>query len=414
MFKDIYLNNPSFAHRFHQLPFPDKLAAELESISGLFLDRACLSKDSLGTLEDKARQILCAIFKFWCDHANSEIQLDFLHDLHVEASDLIAEDFKKLYLQSSNRVRFTLNGHDLLQLASLKKDGYLISSFSQQAANDIKSTASPLVDLFLQNESSGLHTRDYLSSNNHQIVRNISYRLNHLFEIQGINKIMSAYVGYPVCIRGLAVEMGSKKSTWWQSIYPCSSDTLYIHRDESFHLPKAFVYINSVMKEDGAFSVFPNADRIHGKPSWLQNIIGRRIGLIGRQKHHRTYDKFEHVYHQAFGDGRLRSLFLSLPEQVRYSSHYGWDITREDNTHKLLKDDEVSLEGAPGSFLVFDGARISHRALQNSSNQHLSLQAIFCPVASVQQRIFAKSKSTLKTALKPIANFLNDQATNQA
>ena len=100
MFKGICLNNPSFAHRFHQLQFPDELAAELGYISGLFLDRACLSKDSLGTLEDTARQILCAIFKFWCDHADSEIQLDFLHDLHIEASDLVAEGFKKLYLQS--------------------------------------------------------------------------------------------------------------------------------------------------------------------------------------------------------------------------------------------------------------------------------------------------------------------------
>jgi hypothetical protein len=252
--------------------------------------------------------------------------------------------------------------------------------------------------VFLKNESSGLVTRDDLSSNNHPVIKKIVRKVNHIFKHQGINEIMSAYLGYSVKVCGIAIEMGSEKSTWWQPVYPCSHHTLYIHRDETLYMPKAFIYLNNITKADGAFSVFPNADHIHGKPSALQNVIGRRIALIGRSTSHASYGSFNHIYHQAFGDKEFRSLFMSLPDQARYSSHYGWDITHQDSVQDLLNADEVFLEGPPGSTLIFDGARISHRALHQSTNQHLSLQLVFGPKKSVPRRLLDKFKRIVKTS----------------
>ena len=40
---------------------------------------------------------------------------------------------------------------------------------------------------------------------------------------------------------------------------------------------------------------------------------------------------------------------------------------------------EVFLEGGPGRCILFDGYRVTHKALVNSTSTHLSVQAIFAP-----------------------------------
>jgi len=391
MFLDIYTNHPSFRSTFIDLPYDPSLASELESIYHT-LD-SCgygLSKKTLLAFEKRALGLLSQIFNTWITTAESEIHVKFLNDLHTESAFLVNEDFGKFKLRYENSYRFEISIDSSAKLSSLVQKGFFFDSLTHSEARSLKTLASTRIDEFVQNEKAGRCTREYLSANNGPSIRAIAGKLNQYLEKNGICNVVSAYLGYEVSLGGLALEMGSSKSTWWRSHYAVPPGTLYIHRDQSISLPKAFVYLNHISKGDGAFSVFPKASEIHGEPSWLQNLIGRRIGCIGNSPKHETYGKFKHIYHQPFGDPLFRGLFLSLPYQARYSSHYGWDILSNDAIHDQLLADELCLEGPPGSIIVFDGARVSHRALQHATSQHVSLQACFCPQKSLPAKIASK------------------------
>ena len=380
MFRDLYSSHPSFYRKYAELQYPEEAANELQKIYGcLSFGQTVLTKRSLHLLEHRSEELLSRVFESWIDNAEDDRQRDFLQDCYKEASFLIKEDFSKAYLQSKRQKQHSLSSDELHRLTSLCNDGYWFGAISEGRALRMKAMASVLVNGFLENETRNRVRRTDLSTNTGPIIKQLARHLNQLFETDGTNKIMSAYLGYEVCVGALALEMGSGKSSWWHSIYEDSPDTLYIHRDETTSLPKAFIYLDNIEKSDGAFSVFPEADSIHGKPSWLQSLIGRRIGCIGRSERHHCFGRFKHAYHQPFGDPQFRSLFLSLPPEVRYSSHYGWDLRSSDSIHDELLKCELTLEGPAGTLVIFDGSRLSHRALQEATNKHLSLQAVFCP-----------------------------------
>lgn len=294
--------------------------------------------------------------------------------------------------RSKRCVKSTVNHARLHDHRNLQDNGFLFGNLNELDCLSLQSIAEQIVPSFRLSEEMELVKRENLSRNSGPEIKLLTKCLNEIFENNGLNRLMSIYLGYDVHISCLALEMGSSKSTWWKCIYPDVDppQTVYMHRDEAFHAPKAFIYLNPITRQEGAFSVVPNADHIHGSPTWIQNMIGRRIGMIGRSPSHLTYEKFEHTYHQAFGDPTFRSLFISLPPECRYSSHYGWDILSSDPIHDQLLDDEVVLEGGIGSYLIFDGARITHRALAPSTNQHLSIQAIFTAKRGFASKVISK------------------------
>jgi hypothetical protein len=398
MFKDIYSRHPAFQARFKDLPCPDEILAELDDIYRLASTNLnSISSKTLRFLEARSLKLLSSLFSIWTDAADSSLQKDFLADLHLEAASLVKEDFIKFFICSQNRSRFFVPIEHLSKFSSLCSHGYLFGSLENKEAQNLILLASATVQTLLENERSGRLTRDDLSCNSGPAINSLAVLLNHYFETQGFNRLMSFYLGYDVEIGGLALEIGSDKSTWWHSNYDNPPQTLYIHRDETTRFPKAFIYLSNISEDDGPFSVFPDADTIHGAPTWVQNLIGRRIGAIGRSSYHLSYGKFSHIYHQAFGDPIFRSLFRSLPAAARYSSHYGWDLLRDDPVHDLLIQNEIPLLGDPGTFLIFDGSRVSHRALQHASSNHVSLQAIFVPRRSRIKKLLSSLRIQLKS-----------------
>ena len=395
VFKDIYSAHPSFVATFKTLPYPEAAAQELDCIYRcLSSDSRAVSSNSLARLQKHSQDILNSIFDIWKRFPVSQLQIDFLQDLQQEALLLIREDFTKFKLQSQSDVRHSLSPSEFNKLIQLSSKGYLFDNFADSNAHSLRIVADSLVTQFINNESNDYCTREDLSANDGNVIKRLVNMLDRIFEQSSVNKLMSSYLGYDVHIGALALEMGSVKSTWWQTSYDEKPKTLYIHRDESISVPKAFVYLNHISKQQGAISVFPNSNSIHGEPTYLQNLVGRRIGWIGRSQEHNTYGQFKHTYHKAFGDSTYRSLFLSLPPQARYSSHYGWDLMHCDPIHTQLLEDELILEGPPGTFLLFDGARVSHRALHNATNAHISLQAIFTPRTPFLAKLYSKLSFT--------------------
>lgn len=404
MFKDLYSLHPSFKHSFPQLTYDDLIAKNLDIVHRhAFLSSMSFNRSSILELKRKSISLLENLFQAWNLVAEPGLHQEFLADLHAEALYLLDADFNLLYCRSIRTMNNIINTNDLDSLAALKADGFLHGVIPLETIASIRNVCQPLIDKLLRNESLATSTdRNLLSCDSGRIIRIARDKLNSVFEKSGLNNLMSFYVGYDVCLSGLALEIGSEKSIWWKSIYSevDSPLTSYMHRDEDIARPKAFIYLSPIMRENGAFSVVPNANDFHGEPSWLQSLLGRRIGQVGRSRKHFTHGKLKHLYHHAFGDPTFRSLFLSLPPECRYSSHYGWDTSMDNELIGSLLTNEFFLEGPPGSYILFDGARLTHKALVGATNEHISLQAIFSKKSGFPEKAFRKTIAGVSRLIK--------------
>jgi hypothetical protein len=90
-----------------------------------------------------------------------------------------------------------------------------------------------------------------------------------------------------------------------------------------------------------------------------------------------------------------RTHFMLLPPQLRFNSHFGFDVVpgSEQETRILAK--EVTLEGEAGKFLIFDGARLLHRGGLVDSGERVVLQLIFGSKRSIPRRALGEARRIL-------------------
>ena len=411
MFRDIYSDHPSFLRWQHSLATDQELIDYIDVIGDVALNaRAILDADEVSNIYVKATGLVDDLFDQLSSQASPGLPQAFLADLLQEAKFLIHEDLVELFAfkrHQPTRIKRDDYTH-LSNCQQLVNKGFVFHKLDDNWVAKLQNATHDSVEELLRNESRGPWTRDNLSINSGHSIWSAVGILNEAFSESGILEQMGVYCGYDVCIGGLALEIGSNHSTWWQSVLTESEGkplTLYMHRDESLRHPKAFIYLTEICKDNGAFSVVPNANAIHGTPSWIQTLIGRRIGTIGNLNHHKSKGAFSHAYHQAFADPIFRELFMMLPSKLRYNSHYGWDVPSGSLIHEALLSDEIWLEGGPGSMLIFDGSRVTHRALVSSNSTHVSLQAIFCPTQptlSTTEKAKRKIRRIARSLLSPI------------
>lgn len=400
MFKDIYSLNSCFEPQFIRLDFDSELTDSLERYYGLVEDtHSRLTSKSVEAALEESTAILREIFSAWISQAEKELQKRFLVDLLGEAIFLLRQDFSYIKRFRTTKCSFPVDSYLGDEGRALRENKFLVGCLSNEDVGILLSAGKDVIKDIGDAEARGAREREDLSRNSGRSIKEMVHTLDTIFKRQGINQAVSSYMGVDMKVGSLALESGSRSSSWWRSHLAKSSGdpgTLYMHRDEAFAYPKAFIYLSKIDSRSGPFGIVPNADTIHGKPSLLQSLIGRRINCVGLSQHHKTYGSFATVEGRPMGCETFRSLFLSLPKEARYSSHYGWDIPEGDPIHKQLQDDEYVLQGPAGTFTVFDGARITHRALVNSSRDHLSIQAVFVDTCNPLRRASRKVAKLLK------------------
>lgn len=89
---------------------------------------------------------------------------------------------------------------------------------------------------------------------------------------------------------------------------------------------------------------------------------------------------------------------MSLPQELQYNSHFGWDIIPGSSLEEELINKEIICTGQAGEYIVFDGARLVHRGGLVQVGERLALQVCFIPITvpTIKSRIVSKVKSTLK------------------
>jgi hypothetical protein len=322
----------------------------------------------------------------------------FLQELHTRCKRLLQDD-----LMHHGRERRLREPNASSQLSNLFLQKFCTGLLHKHEVCEMQRIAHPLLMEFRTAEASGQNRRENLSRNSGPVIKELIKQVNNSFERCGINALVSAYIGQNMKVNGLALEMGSTTSTWWHNTYidlTIPPKTLYMHTDESFAYPKAFIYLGDISKSQGAFSVVPGAlEKIN--PSPIQYLIGRIIASVGRKNSSLLHEAYHHVYHQPFGCAAFRSDFMSLPQEMKYSSHFGWDILPGSELEDWLIKAEQWQEGPAGFFTVFDGAQLVHRALLMEKGEHLSLQVIFSPTSSLVQKSYKKLLSLSRKAFLP-------------
>jgi hypothetical protein len=74
---------------------------------------------------------------------------------------------------------------------------------------------------------------------------------------------------------------------------------------------------------------------------------------------------------------KFQNHFSFLPSELRFNSHFGWDIQSESALEGDMIQDENFITGKKGTCVIFDGARILHRGGLIEEGERIVLQIVF-------------------------------------
>jgi hypothetical protein len=249
---------------------------------------------------------------------------------------------------------------------------------------------------FRDNARAGRVTRNDLSANSGSAVRGIMQGLNREFRALGVLDAVSAYAGSRMTVTGLALELSVPQATWWGNVFeslPRAPTTLYAHLDESIVYPKSIVYLTEVNETNGPTGAYVHAMEALGLQP-LQELVGRVVGNVGNTPGTPLHAYYGKGYHQSMSSERFRRHFMRLPPALRFNSHLGWDVCPGSALEQALSGAEHKMVGAPGTFIVFDGARLLHRGGMVRSGERIALQVIFSS-ATKASRVLGKIKRVI-------------------
>lgn len=397
-----------------ELPYKKHLAFQIEEISQMslpdtfgfnetynklkFPDNETTSFE-MEKMEESCIVALNAIFRTLLDQINSEREKLFVKDLHDHSFRILKEDvslFRKRFKVTTFAEKKVSESNDLF--SQFAKQKFIKGKISKVAVQNINSKISELIEGFRTNAKNGNTTRENLSVNSGSVVRNIRSILNKEFAKDGTLDVLYRYMGFKTKVTGLAIELSVPNSNWWKvehSVYSRHPNTTYFHFDESLAHPKAILYLSDVTERTGATSCSPKLVK-NLKMTWLHFLIGRAIICVGKEDGTVLRKHYNHKYHQVFGCPLFKKDFSRLPDDLRFSSHFGWDVIPETPLENFLMEDEVKIVGEAGTYIAFDGGELPHRGGLLLEGERVALQIIF----GVERPIYKKVLSKIKTALK--------------
>jgi hypothetical protein len=351
-------------------------------------------------LEINCINSLNKIFETILNQTKSVREKLFIQDLYYHASRILKEDLsvftKRAEVVNSFVKKKDKNCDDLYH--SFAKQKFIQGKISKNTVDTINKSIKNLVEAFRNNAKNGKTTRDDLSVNNGSIVRDIRSLLNKEFANDCTLEILHSYMGVRLKVTGLAIELSVPNSNWWRvnhSVYDRQPSTTYFHFDESLAHPKAILYLSDVTERNGATSCAPSFVE-NSKMSKLQFLIGRAIICVGKDDNPVLHKYYNHKYHQVFGCPVFKNDFSRLPEELQFSSHFGWDVIPETPLENFLMKDEIKIIGEAGTYIAFDGGELPHRGGLLMEGERVALQIVFGIEKPFYKKVINKIKSVLK------------------
>ena len=95
---------------------------------------------------------------------------------------------------------------------------------------------------------------------------------------------------------------------------------------------------------------------------------------------------------QIFQNRNLK-YFNKLPYNLKFNSHFGWDILSGSEEERQAILAEKKIVGAAGTFVIFDGSKLFHRGGLVEKDQRIVLQIVFNKKIGFKQFVFRKFKN---------------------
>lgn len=339
---------------------------------------------------------LAAVFDSLRAQTTDAHERSFLDDLQAECGRLLREEWKyfsNAELRDSVVLGSLQQQRDALRL---REQRCYFGQLPASACQEFLALGAAEIARFRDNARAGRVTRNDLSANSGPAVRQIMQGLNREFRALGVLDAVSAYAGSRMRVTGLALELSVPQATWWGNVFaslPRAPTTLYAHLDESIVYPKSIVYLTEVNEANGPTGAYLHAMEALGLHP-LQELVGRVVGNVGNTPGTALHDYYGKGYHQSMSSERFRRHFMRLPPALRFNSHLGWDVCPGSALEQALSGAEHKMVGAPGTFIVFDGARLLHRGGMVHSGERIALQVIFSS-ATTTSRVLGKIKRVM-------------------
>ena len=337
---------------------------EHEEFNQLY-DEVLHSKSLDRKKNDSLLKSLDLIFKNLLEQETKKRKVNFLKELWKFSRNILRDD-----------ISYYSNNHK--DINYLKKK-YIKFKLNDYTLKKIQNIIIPEVQKFRDNVDNNKLRRTDLQKNSgikiYKICQILNKELSNTSELAQLNK----YMGGDYEITGCSLELSSEKSTWWRDNFLNDYEqpkTLYYHFDENIKYPKAIFYLSDVEKDNGCFSFCENFSESL-KISPIQKIIGRAIHYVGKSEKSELNKLYNQKYHQIFSCDKFREDFSSLPDELKFNSHFGNDVIPSSNLEKFILKNEKNLEGNKGTGLIFDGSELLHRGGLIQSGERLVLQAIF-------------------------------------
>ena len=355
-----------------------------------------LSKRQFESCCRQCQDSLSAIFESLAAQTQDARELVFQEELRAQCERLMFEELKHYYAATSRDFAVFTNPQTQDDALRLRQDQFYFGALSAAAVAEILSIGTKDLARFRENAVHGRVTRDELSANSGPAIRHIVRVLNNEFKALGVLDAVSAYAGSRMSVTGLALELSVPQSSWWSNVFealPRAPQTLYAHVDEAIRYPKSIVYLTQVTEKTGPTSCYKDAFASFGLNP-LQELVGRVVGNVGNATGSPLRDYYGKKYHQSMSSARFRQHFMRLPAAMRFNSHLGWDVCPGSELEQSMADSEQLMLGAPGTFLVFDGARLLHRGGMVQEGERIALQVVFSN-ATPASRVLGKIKRAL-------------------
>lgn len=385
-----YQRHPSF--RFDPPPFAlDAARAQTfnDSYRRLADQGALMTRPARAAGRRECRAALDAVFDDLAPHATDEHEARFLSELRAQCRRLLDEELDHM-CRVPRRIR--LDGNAQAIAVDLQRQRFHFAVLPRSAVQEILDLGAADLERFRQRAAKGQVTRDDLSVNTGPAVARICRILNREYGKLGALDAISAYMGRPMTVSGVALELSVPQATWWANHLEGLArppTTLYAHVDESVVHPKSIVYLTAVDAARGPTSCYPHAfDELGLDP--LALLVGRVIGQVGAAADSPLREHYSKPYHQAMSSDAFRRHFMRLPPALRFYSHLGWDVLPDSDLEAALTRRETVMLGPAGTFILFDGGNLLHRGGLMEQGERIALQVIFSdssPWARVVRRL---------------------------
>jgi hypothetical protein len=393
-----YLQHPYFDFKSAAMRVDPALLDKFDKHYGLVVaSKGSFSVRQLAACRGACVGVLNEIFFLLAKQAVDKSEETFLNELRKHCEELMLAELQFHALPIRNRNFEFPNEKSMANAREMITNRFFFNRISKEAVREILSLGKGDLERFRWNAAARRVTRDDLSLNGGRVIKNIVDVLDVEFWKNGSLPAVSLYVGRKIHVIGLAFELSVPQASWWRNKVdqiPRPPETLYAHFDEAIWAPKSIVYLSDVTAENGPTSCYPGVYESLGL-NRLQNIVGRTVFKVATSQASPLYGYYGAEYHQTVNSENFRKHFMRLPTELRFNSHFGWDVMPGSSIEQELVKLEKTMIGEAGTCIVFDGARLLHRGGLVRSGERIAMQVILGERKPLLKRAQEKIKRKL-------------------